>query len=429
MRIVKYIRMLLCLFAMAVNGRAQELAENSGQTDALAATDSVADGLQIAVITCDPGPDAYQMFGHTAIRVKDLNNPIYDFVYNYGVFDSRRDNFIYSFVRGETDYVLAVDPASHFLDKYSYGYGIGMREQILDLTPEEKIQLTKLLEINALPENRTYRYNFLYDNCTTRATDIIAKAIEQNGGKVVYEQRGEDYEKTTFRDILHRFTAVAPWTEFGIDFVLGAEVDKPRSQQQQMFIPSIYEEEIDAAHIEDPEGVGKDIVASKTTIEPKTLMKQNPDFPLSPFWTFMLTLLFVCVMAVVDIRRERLSSWIDITGFFIRGLAGFTVAFLFFFSEHPAVGSNWLVVAFNPIVFIMIPDVVFSTWQKRFMAGITIGGKSYDWFELVNLAVLIFTLLLFVLPLQTLNIAMLPLVLTLLVRCVTRIIVLTKIIN
>jgi hypothetical protein len=169
------------------------------------------------------------------------------------------------------------------------------------------------------------------------------------------------------------------------------------------------------------------MVEEKTTIPPVGTLEQTADFPLSPLAMFLILLVFVCIMAWVDIRRGKLSTWLDITGFFIRGLAGFLVAFLFFFSEHPAVGSNWLVAAFNPLVFIMIPDVVFSTWQKRFMARVTIKGRQYDWFELVNLSVLVLTLVLFVVPLQSLNIAMLPLVLTLLVRSVTRIVVLGKI--
>ena len=226
--------------------------------------------------------------------------------------------------------------------------------------------------------------------------------------------------------MLHRFTAVAPWTEFGIDFVLGAEVDKPRSQREQMFIPSVYEAELDKAQMVGQDGKPVKMVAMKRNIEPMVEMAKTPDFPLSPFATFSVVLLFVIIMAFVDIRRKKLSIWMDIAGFFIRGLAGFLVAFLFFFSEHPAVGSNWLVLAFNPIVFIMIPDVIFAVWQKRFMAELTIRGKRYDWFELVNLAVLVFTLLLFVLPLQTLNIAMLPLVLILLIRSLTRIVVLTR---
>ena len=414
---------MVLLFA-AGEAQAQEI--NEEQKADSTQQDTTGMKLQVTLVTCDPGPDAYQMFGHTAIRIKDLNNPDYDLVYNYGVFDSRRDNFIYYFVKGETDYVLSVDPARLFLDRYTHRFGIPMREQFLNINDQEKLELTKLLEINAHPDNRTYRYNFLYDNCTTRATNIIEKALEKCGVQLKYETKSKEYEKTTFRQVLHRFTAVAPWTEFGIDFVLGAEVDKPRSQREQMFIPSVYEAELDKAQMVGQDGKPVKMVAMKRNIEPMVEMAKTPDFPLSPFATFSVVLLFVIIMAFVDIRRKKLSIWMDIAGFFIRGLAGFLVAFLFFFSEHPAVGSNWLVLAFNPIVFIMIPDVIFAVWQKRFMAELTIRGKRYDWFELVNLAVLVFTLLLFVLPLQTLNIAMLPLVLILLIRSLTRIVVLTR---
>ena len=415
---------MVLLFA-AGEAQAQEI--NEEQKADSTQQDTTGMKLQVTLVTCDPGPDAYQMFGHTAIRIKDLNNPDYDLVYNYGVFDSRRDNFIYYFVKGETDYVLSVDKASFFLDRYCMYYGIPMREQVLNLTEEQKSELTRLLEINAQKENRTYRYNFLYDNCTTRATKIIEKAVEKTGGKVVYAKKDADYEQTTFRQILHRYTAPSPWLEFGIDFVLGSEVDSPRTQEEQMFIPFIYEAELDDAVIQHADGTQTKMVEGKTTIPPVGTLEQTADFPLSPLAMFLILLVFVCVMAWVDIRRGKLSSWLDITGFFIRGLAGFLVAFLFFFSEHPAVGSNWLVAAFNPLVFIMIPDVVFSTWQKRFMARVTIKGRQYDWFELVNLSVLVLTLVLFVVPLQSLNIAMLPLVLTLLVRSVTRIVVLGKI--
>lgn len=430
---LRHIFLAVAAFWCAISAYAQGDAEGKTQPDVdlkpeiEEVDDSTGMRLQVSLITCDPGDDAYQMFGHTALRIRDLNNPLYDFAYNYGVFDSRRDNFIYYFVKGETDYVLSVDPAGFFLGRYSERYGIPMREQVLNLTDEQKSELARLLEVNAQKENRTYRYNFLYDNCTTRATKILEKAVEQTGGKVVYAKKPDGYEQTTFRDILHRFTAPSPWLEFGIDFVLGAEVDSPRSQQEQMFIPSVYEGELDEAVIQQQDGSTTKMVSSKDDIPPVGQKEVTEPFPLTPFMTFSILLLVVIGMAVVDIMRGKLSSWFDIAGFFLRGMAGFLVAFLFFFSEHPAVGSNWLVLAFNPLVFIMIPDIVFSTWQERFMAGVTIRGRRYDWFELVNLAVLLFTLALFVLPLQTLNIAMLPLVLSLLVRSVTRIVVLGKI--
>lgn len=433
MKAIRYIGFLFVAFMLnfgMIEGQEAE-ADSVNVEEADSATVEAADStrmdLRVTLITCDPGPDAYQMFGHTAVRVQDLNNPDYDLVYNYGVFDSRRNNFIYYFVKGETDYVLSVNHADQFIGRYRDHFGIQMYEQELELTPAEKDTLTRLLEVNARPENRTYRYNFLYDNCTTRAIHIIEKAVEQCGGQLVYQEHDAQYEETTFRDILHRFTAVTPWMEFGIDFVLGSEVDKKRDYKEQMFIPSVYESELDAATISDGSGVTRKIVGKKDTIAPTAEQSKTGSFPLSPLATFTIVLVFTFILCVFDLKRGKLSLWADIFGLFVRGLAGFLVAFLFFFSEHPAVGSNWLVLAFNPLFFIMIPDVIYTVSQKRYMAKVTIRGLKYDLFELVNLSVLIFTLLLFVLPIQSLHIAMLPLVLTLLIRSVTRIIVLNSI--
>ena len=420
-------RLLYILCVMLMAGVARAGAVNTEKPDTLAEVEDTLElNLQVSVITCDPGPDAYQMFGHTALRIRDLDNPEYDFVYNYGVFDSRRDNFIYYFVKGETDYTLSADKAERFVGKYSGYFGIPMREQVLNLTDEQKSELEWLLEINAQKENCTYRYNFLYDNCTTRAARKIEEALNVCKANLVYKQMPVERENTTFRDILHRFTSKAPWLEFGIDLVLGAEVDKPRSQMEQMFIPSVFEDELSNAVIKQEDGETVNIVLKTEKIAPTVEMKTVPDFPLSPFVTFLILLVLVSTISLFDVKRCKLSSWLDISGFFIRGLAGFLVAFLFFFSEHPAVGSNWLVLAFNPLVFFMIPDVVYITWQKRFMKKVTIKNMTCDLFEVVNLAVLIFTLMLFVLPIQQLNIAMLPLVLTLLVRSITRITVLGK---
>ena len=426
MNFYKYILSLIVALMMGTGALKAQAPESADSVEA--EPDSTGLKLNITLITCDPGPDAYQMFGHTAIRVRDMNNPDYDLVYNYGVFDSRRNNFIYYFVKGETDYVLSVDHANSFLGRYSDHFGIQMYEQQLNLSEEQKDTLARLLEINAQPDNRTYRYNFLYDNCTTRATNIIEKAIEKTGEKLQYRQCQPAYEQTTFREILHRFTAVTPWLEFGIDFVLGSEVDSPRSQREQMFIPSIYEAELDSAIIISSDAK-KTMVAEKTTIHPTTEPEQTPDFPLSPLATFAIILVLTIILCIFDIKRGKLSLWADIAGLFIRSLAGFLVAFLFFLSEHPAVGSNWLVLAFNPLYFVMIPNVIYTVSQGKYMAKVNIKGMKYDWFELVNLAVLIFTLLLFILPIQQLNIAMLPLVLILLFRCITRIIVLNKKVN
>ena len=48
-------------------------------------------------------------------------------------------------------------------------------------------------------ENRIYRYNYFYDNCTTRARDQIEKSIQ---GQVVYPS--VSWHKT-FRGIVHGY--------------------------------------------------------------------------------------------------------------------------------------------------------------------------------------------------------------------------------
>ena len=138
--------------------------------------------------------------------------------------------FIYRFVKGETDYELGVTRYPYFEGSYAMR-GSSVYQQTLNLTISEKQKLRRLLEENYLPKNRVYRYNFFYDNCTTRARDIIEKCIE---GKVVYS---EGKERLSFRDIVHQYTKGHEWDELGIDMCLGSEADKPIDTRKQMFAP------------------------------------------------------------------------------------------------------------------------------------------------------------------------------------------------
>ena len=59
--------------------------------------------IQVSLITCSPGKEIYELEGHTALRIK---TPDYDMAVNYGIFDFNSPNFIYRFVKGETDNLL-----------------------------------------------------------------------------------------------------------------------------------------------------------------------------------------------------------------------------------------------------------------------------------------------------------------------------------
>ena len=177
------------------------------------------DSIQFSLLTCAPGNEIYALFGHTAIRYQNFSRGV-DLVFNYGMFSFNTPHFVYRFVKGETDYQLGITPYPYFESEYAFR-GSSVYQQILNLTYSEKMSLLKLLQDNYLPENRIYRYNYFYDNCTTRARDQIEKSIQ---GQVVYPS--VSWHKT-FRGIVHEFTKGSPWDELGIDLCLGAEADKP----------------------------------------------------------------------------------------------------------------------------------------------------------------------------------------------------------
>ena len=53
----------------------------------------------------------------------------------------------------------------------------------------------------------------------------------------------------SFRDAVHRFTAVSPWYSFGIDLLLGAEADAPQDARRLQFIPSVLMGDFESATI------------------------------------------------------------------------------------------------------------------------------------------------------------------------------------
>ena len=78
-----------------------------------------ADTWQVSLITCGPGVEVYNQFGHTAIRMKSVSRNI-DLIYNYGIFSFNTPNFALRFTLGQTDYLLGIQAYQDFVDWYAY---------------------------------------------------------------------------------------------------------------------------------------------------------------------------------------------------------------------------------------------------------------------------------------------------------------------
>ena len=130
-------------------------------------------GIRISLLTCTPGTELYSTFGHSALRVVDSDNNT-DLVFNYGTFEFDSD-FYQKFVKGKLLYFVSIDTLSYFLYEYEY-YKRGITEQAINISCQEKQRMVDALFENAKEENKYYRYDFNYDNCTTRLRDMLEKA-------------------------------------------------------------------------------------------------------------------------------------------------------------------------------------------------------------------------------------------------------------
>lgn len=365
------------------------------------------DSIRFSLLTCAPGTEIYSLFGHTAIRYENYTRRI-DVVFNYGMFSFNTPNFIFRFVAGETDYQLGITPYSYFEAEYAMR-GSSVYQQVLNLTQSEKERLLTILENNYLPENRIYRYNYFYDNCTTRARDKIEECIE---GKVVYP---DSLSGKSYRSIVHEFTAGSPWDEFGIDLCLGAEADKEINKRQQMFSPFYMKYYASNAYIVDAGGTRRPLILDETKIVDVEPEEVQPGFILSPLMCGALFLALCVVMAWGQWKTQRIWWGWDIVLYGLQGLAGCIIAFLFFFSVHPTVGSNWLLILFNPIPLLYLPFMVYKAVKRK-----------KDYYHVGNMVYL--TLFITILPFcgQEFNLTVLPLALGLLVTSASHVLVLNK---
>lgn len=314
-------------------------------------TDSL-DTWQVSLITCGPGVEVYNQFGHSAIRMKNEAYDI-DLIYNYGIFSFNTPNFALRFTLGQTDYLLGIQGYQDFVDWYAYSKR-DVREQVLNLSVEEKNTLIGLLNENYKPQNRMYRYNYFYDNCATRPRDLIEKCLQ---GELKYQDDMQTIETgQSFRSIVHEFTSNNSWSQFGIDLCLGSEADKPISRRMMMFIPLYLEEFFASAVILPNEKKSLPLVAQNhSLVVIPEADKVRQDTPLTPFRCATFLFIMTTILTIYGIRSRKSLWGFDLILFFTAGVAGCIITFLTLFSEHPTVSPNYLLLLFHPLHLLLLP--------------------------------------------------------------------------
>ena len=345
------------------------------------------DDVEVSLLTCGPGNEAYSLFGHTAIRISQPSRGM-DVVVNYGMFSFKQKYFIPRFVLGLTDYQMGITTFDDFKAEYEYEQR-WVFEQTLNLTSKEKSALLQAIDQNYKPENVTYRYNFFYNNCTTKARDLIAANID---GKIEYNSCTIEYP--SFRELCHSKTSSHRWSQFGNDLLLGIQADLPTNISEQQFLPENLEHDFSNATI----GANRKLVTHEEYIIPKDISASAaPDSLPSPRALAIVIAIIIIGVSLIEYFWSK-NLWLtDAILMPLVGLAGM-ILFVMIFSKHPTVNINFQILILNPIaLFMAIPMVMkqrkgmLTWWHKTYVLCLFLGilcGLFQDYAEGIRILAL-----------------------------------------
>lgn len=361
----------------------------SGQTIRLLPT------AEISVLTVGPGTSLNDAFGHSAFRIKDRQQGL-DIVFGYGQYDFDTPNFYLKFAQGKLNYLMSGNDFVDFHRTYVY-YNRTIKEQVLNLSAEEKQELCDYLTNNYKPENRAYLYDFFYDNCATRIRDVV----EKSSGVPVEFTTPEGLEPKTFRTLIHDYAGKNTWGSFGIDLALGSVIDKEATPYEYMFLPDYIHEFFAAATLDD----SKPLVKSSSVIYKKTNTTNTENFIFNPLLIFSIIGFLIISVTYSDYKKGTRSKWLDVTLFGITGITGVLLLLLWLATNHTATAYNYNLLWAFPVNLLVIRQLL-KTEPKPWL-------KNYVRFLLV---LFIGLLLFWAVGIQVYSIVLIPLLIALIAR-------------
>jgi len=349
---------------------------------------------EVYLLTCDPGPESYTMYGHSALRLYDMASGT-DVVYNWGVFDFSTPNFNYKFAKGRLNYRLAAYSFNSFLNEYG-PTNRSVYSQRVYMPDEELLKLKRLLNENLKPENIYYKYDFFRDNCATRIRDIIEDVY---GDKLIYPEN-DDNTKVTFRRRIDEFHKGVLWMDAGIDMLLGSPADEPCNFRESMFLPEYLMNNLSQAIVIDEDkrvmllGPTEMIFTHERPVYDTGILKQP--------WFWLSVAFIVIFLFSVFIRNRAVQNAFDLVFWSVLTLLALLMIFLNYITDHEAMGQNFNMIWLNPL----IPVAFYAIYSKY---------KLY-WFWRAQIALSVIFMLVIVLINQSINPAFIPVILMIIIR-------------
>lgn len=355
----------------------------------------LSDKAEMSILVASPSDqDVYTLYGHAGFRVQDAEQGL-DVTINYGIFDFSA-GFILRFVKGETDYVVMPLPTDNYMQEY-LTRGSSVTELVLNIPPSAMASAWESLLWDIRPEHCRYRYNFFYDNCSTRPLSIYEKAIASmttRGSEPVsplaadtthaYQLYIQDADSlvSSWRSEINALEGRHPWLMLGTDLLLGVQTDERMTTRELAFLPHHLERLLSSAYYIErayraSDGGGQE---ARDTQHPalRSVRRYTPQAPLPPAKTswlglvgpqvvFGLLALLACWSLWRAYRRGRYCRSYHYMMLAVAGLAGLLIFYVAVLSEHPHRWPNYNLVVLHPLHLLLAIPLMLSgrAWGRR----------------------------------------------------------------
>ena len=251
--------------------------------------------LEIHLVSMGPSHDLFTSGGHTLLRIID---PIShsDMMYNWGAYSDEDPLFLWSFMRGTSEYYLLVEPTLPAFQKDIQAYPRDVFQDRIQLTVLQKRKL--LQEIQSWLQQPAYFYHVWSKNCSTIVAELLDTATS---GGIAPQLRGK--VTVTYRDLW--MTYFGSWTMLAVfaDFLLNGEADHSLTQWDLRFTPILFRQYLQRVSAVDDGG----LLTTKPLLNNGSKLYSHP----VPYGVgergYQALLLFFMLLTIGGIASKRLQ--------------------------------------------------------------------------------------------------------------------------
>jgi hypothetical protein len=206
-------------------------------------------------------------------------------------------------------------------------------------------------------------------------------------------------EKTRFRQAIHMYLNKSEqhWSKLGIDLLLGAKTDKIMSAKEQEFLPENLMNAFDHC-------TNQKLVSEKIQLTPPTFINQISKSLFTPNFCFWIFFTVVFILSFVKNKFVSvITTGLDFTMLFFTGALGILFIFMWFGTDHIMTKNNYNILWALPTNIIA---AFFIRSKQHFVRNYFVFVACF-----LSLILICWNFL----P-QQLNVSLIPIILSLIVR-------------